>query len=349
MTILQDILAALGWQTRVNENFRSVSPAGLYGINPATTTGLTLGFLGGEFNGVNVPNGTVALMASNTNYVVAHRTTGAVTAATTTTNWLNTGTYLQLYQIVAGASTMTTITDKRQAFGAPSPSGSVAGSDKQIQYNNGGAFGAEAGFEYDEASNTATIPNCTFTGLALTAASATSGAGLRLPHGVAPTAPTNGDVWTTTTGMFARINGANVGPFAPAGGSVAWGSLTGTLSDQTDLQAALDLKQARSPSIQSVASAATVTPTFSNDMVKVTAQAVGLTLANPTGTPIDGLGIVIRIKDNGTARGISYSTQYRAIGVTLPTTTVISKTLYLAMVFNNDDTKWDVIAVGQEA
>lgn len=106
---------------------------------------------------------------------------------------------------------------------------------------------------------------------------------------------------------------------------------------------------ARTPSIQAVTSSATVTPTFSDDEVKITAQAAGLTLANPTGTAIDGLGIVIRIKDNGTARSIAYGTQYRAIGVTLPTTTVISKTLYLGMVFNNDDTKWDVVAVGQEA
>jgi hypothetical protein len=105
----------------------------------------------------------------------------------------------------------------------------------------------------------------------------------------------------------------------------------------------------RAPAIQSVSSSATVTPTFADDMVKITAQAAGLTLANPTGTSIDGLGMVIRIKDNGTARSIAYGTQYRAIGVTLPTTTVISKTLYLAMVFNSDDTKWDVLAVGQEA
>jgi hypothetical protein len=35
--------------------------------------------------------------------------------------------------------------------------------------------------------------------------------------------------------------------------------------------------------------------------------------------------------------------------VTLPTTTVISKTLYLGMIFNNADTKWDVVAVAQEA
>jgi hypothetical protein len=126
MTILQDILAAANWNLRVTENFRTVSPAGLYGINPATTTGLTLGYLGGEFNGVTVSNGTVVLTASNTNYVVAHRTTGAVTVATTTTNWLDTGTYLQLYQFVAGTSTFTiaATSDKRQAFGG---AGSVTG------------------------------------------------------------------------------------------------------------------------------------------------------------------------------------------------------------------------------
>lgn len=103
------------------------------------------------------------------------------------------------------------------------------------------------------------------------------------------------------------------------------------------------------PSIQSVASSATVTPTFADDQVNITAQAAALALANPTGTPIPGWGIGIRIKDNGTARAISYDTQYRAIGVTLPTTTVLGKTLYLGMIFNSTDTKWDVISVAQQA
>lgn len=106
---------------------------------------------------------------------------------------------------------------------------------------------------------------------------------------------------------------------------------------------------ARIPNIQAVTSAATVTPTFANDLVRITAQADALTLANPTGTAIPGLGMVIRIKDNGTARAISYGTQYRAIGITLPTTTVAGKTTYLAMIFNNTDTKWDVVATGTEA
>jgi hypothetical protein len=36
---------------------------------------------------------------------------------------------------------------------------------------------------------------------------ATNGAGFNIAHGVAPTTPVNGDVWTTTAGLFARING----------------------------------------------------------------------------------------------------------------------------------------------
>ncbi len=105
----------------------------------------------------------------------------------------------------------------------------------------------------------------------------------------------------------------------------------------------------KTPAIQSVTSSATVTPTFSNDQVNITAQAAGLTLANPTGTAVDAWGMTIRIKDNGTARAITFGSQYRALGVTLPTTTVISKTLYLGIIFNNADTKWDVVAVAQEA
>ena len=103
------------------------------------------------------------------------------------------------------------------------------------------------------------------------------------------------------------------------------------------------------PNIQSVTSAATVTPTTLNDEVVITAQAVALALANPIGTAVQGQSLIIRIKDNGTARAITYDTQYRAIGVTLPTTTVISKTVYLGFIYNSTDTKWDCIGVSQQA
>lgn len=65
------------------------------------------------------------------------------------------------------------------------------------------------------------------TGKLTTAASGTSAAGLNLPHGSAPSAPSNGDVWTTTAGLYARINGSTVGPFAAGG--VSGSGTSGTM------------------------------------------------------------------------------------------------------------------------
>jgi hypothetical protein len=52
-----------------------------------------------------------------------------------------------------------------------------------------------------------TFAGVTATALVLTAATATGSAGFRMPHGTAPTTPVDGDLWTTTAGMFVRING----------------------------------------------------------------------------------------------------------------------------------------------
>ena len=101
--------------------------------------------------------------------------------------------------------------------------------------------------------------------------------------------------------------------------------------------------------VQTVSSSATVTATSTNDIVTITAQAVGLTLANPTGTFSEGQSLIIRIKDNGTARAIAYGTNFRAIGVTAPTTTVANKTTYIGCIYNSTDTKFDIIGVCTEA
>jgi len=50
----------------------------------------------------------------------------------------------------------------------------------------------------------------TLTGKLITPASSSTAAGLNLPHGAAPTAPANGDLWTTTSGVYAQISGATV-------------------------------------------------------------------------------------------------------------------------------------------
>lgn len=98
--------------------------------------------------------------------------------------------------------------------------------------------------------------------------------------------------------------------------------------------------------------ASSATPTAdadSHDMYTVTALAVGATFGSPTGTPTDGQMLLYRVKDNGTARTLAWNAVFRAVGATLPTTTVISKTLYVGTVYSSADSKWDVIATAVEA
>ena len=109
---------------------------------------------------------------------------------------------------------------------------------------------------------------------------------------------------------------------------------------------------AYSPRVASVTSNATPTPNAdATDIYIITALAAAATFAAPAGTPVQGQQLVIRIKDNGTARALDFTTAgvYRAIGVTLPTTTVINKTMYLGFIYNSTDSKWDCVAYVIEA
>ena len=103
------------------------------------------------------------------------------------------------------------------------------------------------------------------------------------------------------------------------------------------------------PRVQTIASSATVTAVSTNDLVTITGQLVGLTLANPTGAFVEGQSLIFRIKDNGTERSIAYGTNFRAIGVIAPTTTVANKTTYIGCIYNSTDTKFDIIGVCTEA
>lgn len=74
-----------------------------------------------------------------------------------------------------------------------------------------------------------------------TAASTASQAGFNVAQGTAPTLPGNGDIWTTTTGLFVRIQGTTYGPITTASGitvgvsPVAGGSAGNVLYDNTGI------------------------------------------------------------------------------------------------------------------
>jgi hypothetical protein len=68
---------------------------------------------------------------------------------------------------------------------------------------------------YDIGASGATRPrNLYLGGKATLGATSTGAASLNLPHGTAPSSPVDGDVWTTTAGLFVRINGSTVGPLS---------------------------------------------------------------------------------------------------------------------------------------
>lgn len=84
-----------------------------------------------------------------------------------------------------------------------------------------------------------------------------------------------------------------------------------------------------------------------------TALANALTINADAGNPTDGQRTILRFKDNGTARALTWTTgtakSFRVIGVTLPTTTVVNKTVYVGCLYNAFDARWDVVAIAQEA
>jgi hypothetical protein len=112
-------------EAAANNLFNSASPAMLYAINPATTTGLTFGYIGGRLDGTAVSNGTVTLTDATTNYVVANRTTGAVSVSTATTNWNNQTDYARLYKVVTASGAISSYEDHRTTLN-PAPAGSPA-------------------------------------------------------------------------------------------------------------------------------------------------------------------------------------------------------------------------------
>jgi hypothetical protein len=197
------------------------------------------------------------------------------------------------------------------------------------------------------AAGTFTSLNST-SGKILTTASAAGGANFRLPHGSAPTTPTNGDVWTTTGGVFAYINGSTTQLLSSIGTvSIAQGG-----TGQTTALAAFDaLKQQATTSYigasqfataavfrtgtdttkslvvdQTWASAAEVTityaasvapdmSTFFNSVITLTGN---LTLANPTNPKVGQTGVIRLVQDGTGSRTITFGTNWKFAGGTAP-------------------------------
>jgi hypothetical protein len=88
-----------------------------------------------------------------------------------------------------------------------------------------------------------------------------------------------------------------------------------------------------------------ITP--ASQVYRVTALAAAASIQVPSYTPQDGMTGELRIFDNGTAQSLTWAAGWKAIGVTLPSTTIIGQYLYVSYEYSVADTKWHVLSVAR--
>lgn len=103
------------------------------------------------------------------------------------------------------------------------------------------------------------------------------------------------------------------------------------------------------PILRRGVNAATISPTLDCQIFAMDSLAQNTTIGAPTGTPADGQGIMLRIKDNGTAKALAWNAVYKGVGVTLPTSTTAGKMMYVFFRRNSPISRYDVLSIGREA
>jgi hypothetical protein len=119
--------AQAGHDIVVNALIDAGSPGMIFGRNFETTAALTFGYIGGKApvagEPIEVPNDTIALTASSTNYIYCEQNVGSpagwtvVVTTSMPSGWPGplSGTQIALYTITTGPATMTDIEDHRVA------------------------------------------------------------------------------------------------------------------------------------------------------------------------------------------------------------------------------------------
>lgn len=272
-------------------------------------------------------NGISGSVATATTTPAITLTLGAITPTTVNGNTITTGT---------GTLTLSTFT--LTVANTASISGTNTGDQTSVSGNAGTATALQ---------NARTIGGVSFNGTAnITVATATGG--FTVTGGDLALAANNltltGSIAATgsrvTKGWFTDLEVTN----APTLGGVAIPSISSTniLTNKTLIATTNVVEE-----ITAITDSATPTPTGGSlrNAFDVTALGQAATFAAPSGSPANWNRLVIRIKDNGTARALTWNSIYRASSdLALPTTTILSKTLYCGFIYNSTATKWDLVA-----
>lgn len=168
-----------------------------------------------------------------------------------------------------------------------------------------------------------------------------------------PTTANTGACTLDVNGLGAKTIKKNVSTDL-ATGDILSGQMVKVIYDGTNFQLVSLIPDPTfiAPRTNTVTSHATPTiNTDTTDVFTITALAEAITsmTTNLSGTPINGQKLIIRIKDNGTARAITWGASYASRGATLPTTTILSKYLYIGLIYNSTAAVWDCVTTAYEA
>ena len=210
-----------------------------------------------------------------------------------------------------------------------------------------GATGAVVG-----TTNTQTLTNKTISGATLTGTITATGATISSPT-LTGTVTASGATITGGTTVNQTIQAPTLtGTVTASGATITGGSLVNqTITNPTITTGSITAVRIN-PRVGSIASSATPSiDTDSYDCYSITALAADITsmTSGLSGTPVNFQKLIIRIKDNGTARAITWGDSFEAKGVALPTTTVLGKVLTVGFIYDTVTSKWGCVASAQEA
>ena len=86
---------------------------------------------------------------------------------------------------------------------------------------------------------------------------------------------------------------------------------------------------------------ASLTAASDTDILRPAALTAATTFPNPTGSPMDGFGFVIELIDDGTARALTWGSDYAAGFAALPTTTTAGKLWQIAIQYRDGKYRCD--------
>jgi hypothetical protein len=136
-----------------------------------------------------------------------------------------------------------------------------------------------------------------------------------------------------------------------AKGDVGLGNVDNT-SDATKNSATATLTNKRI-TMRVISAASTSSLTIdgdATDMYKITALAAALSIEAPSGTPTDGQKLMLKIKDNGTSRALTWNAIFTGVyGTALPAATTLGKRHILGFIYDSVATKWECVVALVEA